>query len=73
MHNANCGGEMIYLPDVRSGIRVILVQIGRHGLSESRYYKTGLLQNLLELLNIEKRVNANPKAIKILAQRGDYK
>jgi hypothetical protein len=53
--------------------RVILVQIGRHGLSESRYYKTGLLQNLLELLNIEKRVNANPEAIKILAQRGDYK
>lgn len=27
-------GEMIYLADVRGGVRVALVQIGRQGLSE---------------------------------------
>ena len=27
-------GEMIYLADVRDGVRVALVQIGRQGLSE---------------------------------------
>ena len=32
-------GEMIYLADVRVGVRVALVQIGRQGLSES-YYNT---------------------------------
>lgn len=31
-------GEMIYLADVRVGVRVALVQIGRQGLSESYYY-----------------------------------
>ena len=32
-------GEMIYLADVKVGVRVALVQIGRQGLSES-YYST---------------------------------
>lgn len=56
-------GEMIYPVDVRVGVRVALVQIGRQGLSEKLPYysrmilidKTGLLQNLLELLNIDRK------------------
>ena len=49
-------GEMIYPVDVGVGVRVALVQIGRQGLSEKLpninwdINKTGLLQNLLELL-----------------------
>ena len=31
-------GEMIYLADVRVGVRVALVQIGRQGLSEKLLY-----------------------------------